>query len=78
MARRKTNPDHKARFSIGVQCACSCGWQSAMWMNKGAKSNAASEWNSHREHCEKVADLQAVDRGERTLEEVLADKTWTF
>jgi len=49
-----------------------------MWMNKGAKSNAASEWNSHREHCEKVADLQAVDRGERTLEEVLADKTWTF
>lgn len=54
MTTRKTNPDHKASFSIGVQCTCSCGWQSSMWLNKGAKSNAAGEWHWHREKCEKV------------------------
>ena len=48
----KTNPDHKARFNIGVQCVCSCGWTSAMWLNKGAKSSAAGEWRYHREKCE--------------------------
>lgn len=52
----KTNPDHKASFAIGVQCTCSCGWQSAMWLNKGAKSSAAGEWRHHREKCEAVME----------------------
>lgn len=52
----KTNPNHKAKFQIGVECVCSCGWRSAMWMNKGAKSNAAAEWRGHREKCEKAEE----------------------
>jgi hypothetical protein len=53
MARRtKTNPNHKASFTIGVRCSCSCGWESSMWLNTGAKSAAASEWRHHRERCE--------------------------
>lgn len=78
MEKRKTNPDHKARFNVGVECICSCGWRSSMWIGAGARSNAAAEWRSHREGCEKVAALQAVERGERTLDEVLADKSWSF
>ena len=50
--RRKTNPGHKAQFSLGVVCRCSCGWSSATWYNKGAKSNAAGEWRCHIEKCE--------------------------
>lgn len=58
-ARRQTDPGHKAKFNIGVQCTCSCGWQSAMWMNRGAKSNASSEWHGHRDKCDKVAKAAA-------------------
>ena len=52
MERRKTNPDHKARFIQGVQCRCTCGWESSMWLSKGARQNAASEFWAHREKCE--------------------------
>lgn len=52
----KTNPAHKARFNVGVECVCSCGWKSAMWLNRGAKSNAAAEWRAHREKCEHPKD----------------------
>lgn len=52
--RRKTNPDHKAKFQRGVACRCSCGWASATWFGKGAQSNAAGEWRWHREQCEKL------------------------
>jgi hypothetical protein len=44
--RRKTNPDHKARFNIGVEAVCSCGWKSSMWLN------AAGEFRAHRATCE--------------------------
>lgn len=50
----KTNPNHKARFAIGVQCYCSCGWSSAMWLNKGAKASASAEWREHRAKCEAI------------------------
>jgi hypothetical protein len=52
IARRKTNPDHKASFSYGVHANCSCGWSSSTWFGKGAKGSAAAEWHSHREKCE--------------------------
>lgn len=52
----KTNPDHKARFSFGVMCSCSCGWTSATWFGKGAKYSAAGEWRYHREKCEAVKE----------------------
>jgi hypothetical protein len=52
--RRKTNPDHKARFNYGAVCRCSCGWSSSTWFGKGARTNAASEWQSHRAKCEEV------------------------
>lgn len=55
--RRKTNPEHKARFNIGVQCLCSCGWKSSMWLNKGARANATSEWHAHRDKCEATDNL---------------------
>lgn len=59
MAQRiKTNPAHKARFSLCVIAHCSCGWQGATWMNAGAKRNAASEWRAHRERCE-ATDINA-------------------
>jgi hypothetical protein len=57
----KTNPQHKARFNIGVECVCSCGWRSAMWLNKGAKGSASSEWRAHRAHCEAVDAIEAHD-----------------
>jgi hypothetical protein len=50
----KTNPNHKASFSLGVAASCSCGWSGGTWFNIGAKRNAASEWRSHREKCEAV------------------------
>lgn len=56
MKRLKTNPNHKARFTIGVQASCSCGWNGAMWVNKDAKRNAAQEWRGHREKCERVGE----------------------
>lgn len=52
MARRKTDPDHKAQFSYGVACSCSCGWSSATWFGKGAKRNASGEWHIHRDKCD--------------------------
>ena len=57
--RRKTNPNHKASFSYGVQARCSCGWVGASWLGKGAKGNAAGEWHEHRERCER-ADAEAA------------------
>lgn len=57
MATRRTNPNHKATFTIGVRCECSCGWGSSLWLNKGAKAEAAKEWRRHREHCELVASI---------------------
>jgi len=51
---RKTNPNHKASFSYGVTANCSCGWAGVTWFGKGAKSNAAGEWHSHREKCEAI------------------------
>lgn len=50
----KTNPNHKARFIVVIECECSCGWKGAGWCNKGAKANAAAEWRGHREKCEAV------------------------
>lgn len=50
--RRKTDPNHKARFRLMVQCVCSCGWQSAPWIGKGAKTNASAEWHGHRDKCD--------------------------
>lgn len=50
--RRPTDPNHKATFSYGVACTCSCGWRSATWFGKGAKASAAGEWHSHRDKCE--------------------------
>lgn len=61
MKRIKTNPDHKATFTVGVRCSCSCGWQSAMWLGKGAKRNAAAEWREHREKCEAKARVAVHD-----------------
>ncbi len=52
-APRKTDPDHKARVHRGVQYSCSCGWQSSMWLGKGAQSNASAEWHHHRFKCDK-------------------------
>jgi nitroimidazol reductase NimA-like FMN-containing flavoprotein (pyridoxamine 5'-phosphate oxidase superfamily) len=54
MQRRKTDQDHKASFSYGVHCNCSCGWSSATWFGKGAKLSAAGEWHNHRDKCEKA------------------------
>ncbi len=53
-AKRKTNPDHKAKFSYGVTPRCSCGWTGATFFGKGAKSGAAWDWKSHLEKCESV------------------------
>lgn len=78
MARTRTNPAHKASFSIGVQGICSCGWRTSMWMNKGAKSNASQEWRAHREHCELVERLQSEERAARTLSDVADDKSWKW
>ena len=52
MTTRKTNPNHKAGFTIGVRCSCSCGWTTGWHPGKGAKSGAAAEWRSHRAQCE--------------------------
>lgn len=53
MAKRtKTNPMHKAHFSVGVSSSCSCGWSGGTWFNEGAKRNAAAEWRAHRDQCE--------------------------
>lgn len=60
MAQRKTNPDHKAKFLYGVTANCSCGWQGSTWFGKGSKSNAAGEWHSHLEKCERVVPLKAA------------------
>jgi hypothetical protein len=66
MAKRiRTNPEHKAHFSLGVRCTCSCGWQSAMWLNKGAKQNAAAEWRNHREKCEAEIEGSQVSNAKR-------------
>ncbi len=61
--RTRTNPDHKASFRVGVECICSCGWRSALWVNKGAKSEAAKEWRLHREHCETVDEIMKAETG---------------
>ena len=59
----KTNPNHKARFSYGVRCNCSCGWESCTWYGKGARGNAAGEWRYHREKCE-AAEASALEAAE--------------
>lgn len=46
------DPNHKATFSFGVRCHCSCGWMSALHFGKGAKSEASKEWETHKEKCE--------------------------
>lgn len=63
-AKRKTDPKHKASFSYGVQCRCSCGWQTGFWLGKGAKGNAAGEWHIHREQCEKARAMEAANVSE--------------
>jgi len=42
------DPDHKATFSHGVRCNCSCGWQSGTWYGDGAHRNATGEWEYHK------------------------------
>lgn len=52
--KRKPNPDHKRiAFSYGVKARCSCGWESSIWLGKGARLNANGEWRMHRDKCEK-------------------------
>lgn len=55
--RRKTDPDHKAKFLYGVTANCSCGWIGATCFGKGSKSSAAGEWHSHLEKCNKVGKV---------------------
>jgi hypothetical protein len=48
-----TDPNHKAEFSFGVKCNCSCGWSSSTWYGKGSKRSASAEWHNHKMKCEK-------------------------
>lgn len=52
--RRKVDPDHKARFRVWIECACSCGWKSSMYSTQGARGQAAAEWHWHRDQCDKA------------------------
>ena len=61
MGTRKTNPNHKASFSYGVHVNCSCGWASTNFFGKGARREAAGEWQRHREYCELVVGLGETD-----------------
>lgn len=55
MPRLKTDPNHKARFRVGVECLCSCGWRSCVYYGKGAKAFASTEWRAHRRECDAPA-----------------------
>lgn len=59
---RKTNPDHKAKFSHGVHVNCSCGWSSVTFFGKGSRREAAGEWRGHRAKCESGAIAKAEGR----------------
>jgi len=50
----KTNKNHKARFSFGVACLCSCGWSSPTVFGKGAQKEASGLWQIHKASCEEV------------------------
>lgn len=61
MSRQKPVPGHKlASYSYGVSVRCECGWRSATAYGKGARSEAAKLWRSHREGCAPPQDVGAA------------------
>lgn len=46
--RSKPTPGHKFQGSqMGFTSSCECGWTSATFFGKGARSEAVSDWQSH-------------------------------
>lgn len=43
-------PGHKfGKFSVSTHCEC--GWKSAGYFGKGARSGAMDEWRGHKVRC---------------------------
>lgn len=60
MAGRKTVAGHRfGGMNFGVSASCECGWRSAMWFGKGARTAACDEWNEHIRYCLREAENSA-------------------